>query len=64
MAQKKTNKSDRYLVKIGLHYPPNCRAEKGDIVDDLPDFAIKGLLENGVIEHLDDGTPKSLEGDG
>lgn len=39
-----------YKVNIGINYPPNKRAEPGDVVRDLPPASIKGLLESGVIE--------------
>jgi hypothetical protein len=39
-----------YKVNIGINYPPNKRAEAGDVVTDLPAASIKGLLDAGVIE--------------
>jgi hypothetical protein len=42
--------STPYKVNIGINYPPNKRAEAGDVVHDLPPASIKGLLESGVIE--------------
>ncbi|ATW59937.1 hypothetical protein SEA_WALTZ_60 [Arthrobacter phage Waltz] len=39
-----------YKVNIGINYPPNKRAEPGDVVRDLPAASIKHLLESGVIE--------------
>lgn len=46
MAQK-----PKYRVLVGLNYPPNNkRAEVGDVVTDLPDFAINKLVKNGVVE--------------
>ncbi|ALY09588.1 hypothetical protein SALGADO_63 [Arthrobacter phage Salgado] len=39
-----------YKVNIGINYPPNKRAEPGDVVRDLPSASIKGLLDAGVIE--------------
>jgi len=43
----------RYRVNQGIDYPPNKRAEVGDIVDDLPASAIKWLVADGVIELVD-----------
>jgi len=40
----------KYRVLQGIDYPPNKRAEIGDIVEDLPATAIKWLLESGAIE--------------
>lgn len=42
---------DTYRVLVGINYPPDDkRAEEGDTVDDLPDYAIEGLLSGGIIE--------------
>ena len=43
----------RYRVLTGLDYPPNKRAEIGDIVEDLPAQSIKWLLADGLIEDAD-----------
>jgi hypothetical protein len=43
----------QYRVLAGIDYPPNKRAEIGEIVTDLPGSAIKSLLEIGAIESLD-----------
>lgn len=43
----------KYKVLVGIDYPPNKRAEPGDIVDDLPSRSIKWLREGGIIEPLD-----------
>ena len=40
----------KYRVLQGIDYPPNKRAEKGDVVDDLPAASIKWLTEIGAIE--------------
>jgi hypothetical protein len=40
----------KYRVLQGIDYPPNKRAEIGDVVEDLPAAAIKWLLESGAIE--------------
>jgi hypothetical protein len=39
-----------YRVLVGLDYPPDRRAEPGDVVDDLPGKSIKWLTEQGLIE--------------
>jgi len=48
----------KYLVKVGLNYPPNRRAEAGDVVDDLPAKSIKWLRDQNAIE-LADANAKS-----
>lgn len=40
----------KYRVLVGLSYPPDRRAEPGDIIDDLPSKSIKWLLEQGAVE--------------
>ncbi len=40
----------RYRVLQGIDYPPNKRAEVGDVVEDLPATSIKWLTEIGAIE--------------
>jgi hypothetical protein len=40
----------QYRVLTGIDYPPNKRAEAGDVVTDLPAQSVKWLLESGVIE--------------
>lgn len=45
----------KYRVLTGMNYPPERRAEVGDIVTDIPDFAIKKLLHNGDIEVVHEG---------
>lgn len=40
----------QYRVLQGIDYPPNKRAEAGQVISDLPPQAIKWLLESGVIE--------------
>jgi len=44
--------SSKYRVNRGLNYPPNKRAEIGDVVSDLPDKSVKWLIASGVIEPL------------
>lgn len=42
---------DKYRVLVGINYPPDDkRAEVGDVVEDLPDFAVKKLLAANVVE--------------
>lgn len=43
----------KYKVLVGIDYPPNKRAEPGDVVEDLPPRSIKWLRESGAIEPLD-----------
>ena len=40
----------KYKILVGLNYPPDKRAEPGDIVDDIPKRSIPWLLEQGYIE--------------
>lgn len=40
----------QYRVLSGIDYPPNKRAEVGQVVSDLPPQSIKWLLESGAIE--------------
>lgn len=49
----------RYRVLQGIDYPPNKRAEVGDIVEDIPAQAIKWLLDSGIIEDTDKPTKKT-----
>lgn len=46
---------DKYLVRVGLNYPPNnkppaVRVDPPAIVDDIAPQAIPGLLQVGAIE--------------
>lgn len=43
----------QYRALVGIDYPPNKRAEIGDVVSDLPGSAIKDLLKDGFIEAAD-----------
>ena len=43
----------RYRVLQGIDYPPNKRAEVGDIVEDIPAQSVKWLLDSGIIEDTD-----------
>lgn len=44
----------KHRVLVGINYPDGKggekRAEEGDVVDDLPAGAVKGLLDTGMIE--------------
>lgn len=46
----------KYKILQGVDYPPNKRAEVGDIVEDLPSRSIKWLREQNIIEALDPKT--------
>lgn len=48
----------RYRVIQGINYPPNKRAEIGDVVDDLPSSAIKWLVADGIVELADSTSAK------
>lgn len=39
-----------YKVLTGINYPPNKRAEIGDVVSDIPASSVKWLLDQGIIE--------------
>lgn len=41
-----------YRVLTGLSYPPDKRAEAGEIVDDIPSQSVKWLLTAGHIEDV------------
>jgi hypothetical protein len=49
-----------YEVLAGIDYPPNKRAEVGDIVSDLPKDSIPWLLDSGIIKSI--GEKKSVKG--
>lgn len=60
MAEKKP----RYRVLKGINYPPNNRrAEPGDIVDDLPDYGIRGFIHAEAIEPVEDEPTSGKGGD-
>lgn len=48
-----------YRVLTGLSYPPDRRAEAGEIVDDLPSKSIKWLIRKGHIEEISGGKIKT-----
>ena len=49
----------RYRILQGIDYPPNKRAEVGDIVEDVPAQSVKWLLDSGIIEDTDKPTKKT-----
>jgi hypothetical protein len=49
----------RYKVLQGIDYPPNKRAEIGDVVEDIPAQSVKWLLDSGIIEDSDKPTKKT-----
>lgn len=51
----------KYRVLTGIDYPPNKRAEAGQVVEDLPAQAIKWLLESGLIEDASKPTSTPTE---
>lgn len=44
----------KYRVLTGLDYPPDKRAEVGDIVTDIPKPSVAWLIEQGHIEVVAD----------
>jgi hypothetical protein len=59
MAKKRT--APKYRVLVGLNYPPDRRAEPGDIVDDIPPVSIPWLLRDRAIEAADAPDPEPKE---
>jgi hypothetical protein len=53
----------QYRTLVGIDYPPNKRAEAGDVVDDLPGAAIKWLVAEGYIEAADTAKAPAVEGE-
>jgi len=51
----------RYRVLQGIDYPPNKRAEAGEIATDLPAQSVKWLLDSGIIEDADKPSKKIEE---
>ena len=47
-----------YQVLVGIDYPPDKRAEPGDIVNDLPVKSISWLLAGGHIKLAEEVTEK------
>ena len=50
----------KYRVLAGIDYPPNKRAEEGDIVDDLPPASVKWLLDSNIIEPADKAAKEAV----
>ena len=50
----------KYKVLVGIDYPPNRRAEAGDIVEDFPSKSIEWCVSQGYIE-LVTSSKKSVE---
>lgn len=44
-----------YRVLVGLSYPPDRRAEPGDVVDDIPPQSLGWLKHQGFIEPVRKG---------
>ena len=51
----------RYRVLQGIDYPPNKRAEVGDVVEDIPAQSVKWLLDSEIIEDTDKPTKKNVK---
>ena len=51
----------RYRVLSGIDYPPNKRAEIGEVVADIPATSIPWLVESGIIEDADKPAKKIEE---
>lgn len=47
-----------YKVLVGIDYPPNKRAEAGDVVSDIPSSSVKWLLDSGIIEAVETSSKK------
>ena len=47
-----------YKVLVGIDYPPNKRAEAGDVVSDIPASSVKWLLDDGIIEVVETTSKK------
>lgn len=59
MAESKPEKNPRYRVLKGINYPPDGRrAEPGDVITDLPDYGIRGLLHAEAIELVEEDEGK------
>lgn len=48
-AQKKAVPAGPFIALVGLDYPPEKRAEKSDLVTDLPKESVPWLLETNAI---------------
>ena len=54
-------KNTEFEVLIGLDYPPNKRAEVGDVVSDLPKESISWLLEMGAISLVSESVEPKVD---
>jgi hypothetical protein len=52
-----------YEVLVGINYPPNKRAEAGDIVSDLPKDSIPSLMDAGIIKAAGNKKPAVFKAD-
>jgi len=43
----------QYRALVGIDYPPDKRAEAGELVSDLPEKSVTWLLAQGLIETTD-----------
>ena len=50
----------QYRALVGISYPPDKRAEAGELVSDLPEKSATWLLAQGLIETLDGKTSKKV----
>ena len=48
----------QYRALVGIDYPPDKRAEAGELVSDLPEKSATWLLAQGLIETTDGKTSK------
>jgi len=54
----------QYRVLVGMNYPPDRRAEPGDIVDDIPPGSLGWLLDAGAVEEVKPDAPPKDEEEG
>jgi hypothetical protein len=58
----------KYQVNVGINYPPDKRAEAGDVIDasELPTSSVRWLKEQGIItavaEEKKPATPEPAAG--
>jgi len=50
----------QYRALVGIDYPPDKRAEAGELVSDLPEKSATWLLAQGLIEATDGKTSKKV----
>jgi hypothetical protein len=48
----------QYRALVGIDYPPDKRAEAGELVSDLPEKSVTWLLAQGLIETTDGKSSK------